>query len=261
LKPQRIKKNGQLLSNNGLPAVLETKLQKMRELNCDLFSIKEGCKTDTVHAKNILFALLKEIEYIGDNITDNILNLISTLDEEITPSKWLEIENRMTTIYEELFRHYESPESKTKETINDIRSSEKSIIKTETSKPIFIIVILESGLPVYAYNFKKEEIGNSKYLIAGLINAIDNFASEVFSQKGKFLLMEHSEYIILFEKRMDYTIALFTEPSGYEMKGKLNAVADEIDKIVDKFPPNNYIEGEVGNYVTKLLDEKVENIF
>ncbi len=137
-------------------------------------------------------------------------------------------------------------------------------ILTETDeKPllIFLLVILPSGLPCYSYNFKTDRISDNEILIAGLINAIQNFSSEISLKKGVFRMLEHSDYIVLLEPRDNFSIAMFTDSFSYELKKHVLEFANNVEKIIDILAKKDFVKVEEVEVITIKLDKLIREIF
>ncbi|MHA1303954.1 MAG: hypothetical protein ACTSQE_14135 [Candidatus Heimdallarchaeaceae archaeon] len=121
-----------------------------------------------------------------------------------------------------------------------IEISEKGIqeatllIKPQTRpKLLFLQVVLPNGLPIYNYNFSKEEnFTEDEVLLAGLVNAIENFSSEFSNRSNGFRALEHSEYYILLEERNKYSFALFAKQFSYDLKKKIQEFSEQGLKFI-----------------------------
>lgn len=126
----------------------------------------------------------------------------------------------------------------------------------------YLLVILSSGLPIFSYNFMKSRIeGSSELLLAGLINAIQNFSSTISAKKGVFRTLEHTDYLVLLEPREEYTIALFTDRFSYELKEAINEFAKLIEKYRKDMETNIYSDDEEKSRIEQILTNEVEKIF
>ena len=140
----------------------------------------------------------------------------------------------------------------------------ESTLLIETEKELnllYLQIILPSGLPCYSYQFKKEKISDNEFLLAGLINAIQNFSTEVSSDKGGFRMLEHSEYLILLEPREKYTVALYTERFSYHLKELILRFADRVEELFVEEPNVECLEvGEINEF-SKKIDKIIEELF
>jgi len=140
---------------------------------------------------------------------------------------------------------------------------EATYIASTEEKPIllFLLVILPSGLPVYSYNFKSERISDDELLIAGLINAIQNFSTEISMKKGEFRMLEHTDYLVLLEPRESFTIALFTDSFSYEIKEGILKFADETEKSIEILEKKDFVKSDEIRQITMKLDKSVNELF
>lgn len=137
-------------------------------------------------------------------------------------------------------------------------------ILTESDKRpllIYLLVILPSGLPCYSYNFKTDRISDNELLIAGLINAIQNFSSEISLKKGVFRMLEHSDYIVLLEPRDNFSIAMFTDSFSYELKEHVLDFANSVEKVIDILAEKDFVKAEEVEVITIKLDKLIREIF
>ncbi|MBA7522976.1 hypothetical protein ES705_15097 [subsurface metagenome] len=137
------------------------------------------------------------------------------------------------------------------------------ISTTEEKQDIlYLLIILPSGLPCYSYNFKKERLHDDELLIAGLINAIQKFSSEISIEKGVFRMLQHSDYLLLLEPRETFTIALFTENFAYKIKENIILLADKVEEEdIDTLEKRGFIKTEELLPITTKLDELLKEIF
>ena len=140
---------------------------------------------------------------------------------------------------------------------------ETTYISSSEEKPIllFLLVILPSGLPVYSYNFKSERISDDELLIAGLINAIQNFSSEISMKKGEFRMLEHTDYLVLLEPRDNFTIAFFTDSFSYGIKEGILRFADETEKSIEILEKKDFVKSDEIRQITLKLDKSVNELF
>ncbi len=140
---------------------------------------------------------------------------------------------------------------------------ESTYISTTDEKQdiLYLLIILPSGLPCYSYNFKKERLHDDELLIAGLINAIQKFSSEISIEKGVFRMLQHSDYIVLLEPRETFTIALFTENFAYKVKENIILLADKVEEDIDILAKRGFIKSEELLPITTKLDKLLKEIF
>ncbi|MHA1400696.1 MAG: tetratricopeptide repeat protein [Candidatus Heimdallarchaeaceae archaeon] len=132
----------------------------------------------------------------------------------------------------------------------------------EKPELVNLMVILQSGLPCYSYNFGTlRKLTEDELLLAGLLNAIQNFSSEISLEKGVFRMLEHTDYIILLEPREKYTAVLFTTKFTYTLKVQLIDFADRIGPLIDKLGKIDYLKAQELKTLTQEMDKLTEKIF
>ncbi|MFX1490292.1 MAG: tetratricopeptide repeat protein [Promethearchaeota archaeon] len=92
-------------------------------------------------------------------------------------------------------------------------------------KPMFLLIITESGIPLLSYSFSKE-LSFEDDIISSFISAFNTFSGELFSKgldRARF-----GDYIILIESVDSYSICYLFKGQSYPAKQKLTAFLEEI---------------------------------
>jgi tetratricopeptide (TPR) repeat protein len=116
------------------------------------------------------------------------------------------------------------------------QSEEQPELVPET--PVFILIITESGIPLFSYSFS-EELSFEDDIISSFISAFNTFSGELFSKgldRARF-----GEYTILIETITSYSVCYLFKGQSYPAKQKLTSFIEELQEnpavwqILDKF--------------------------
>lgn len=98
-------------------------------------------------------------------------------------------------------------------------------LKLISEVPVFLLIITESGAPLFSYSFS-QELSFEDDIISGFISAFNTFSGELFSKgldRARF-----GEYIILIESVNVYSICYLFKGQSYPAKQKLTSLIEEL---------------------------------
>ncbi|UJG43457.1 MAG: hypothetical protein K9W46_13940 [Candidatus Heimdallarchaeum endolithica] len=204
---------------------------------------------------SLAISLLEEAEKIS--IKHNMMGQIKQIKELMGLAKSVDnyVNGAKVQIHRELEKDLQTYSSKAIREITILRDQE------EEPTLLSLLVIQESGLPCFSYNFKDESFTTDELLLSGLINAIQKFSSEISWKKGKFRLMAHSDYILLIEPHEKFSIALFVDGYDTSFREKMSEFAEYVKPLVDKLGDQKYLDGETCIDLDFNLKGIVEKIF
>ncbi|MHA2281396.1 MAG: tetratricopeptide repeat protein [Promethearchaeota archaeon] len=115
------------------------------------------------------------------------------------------------------------------EGIANITQGEQSeaSLETQPETPVFLLIISESGVPLFSYSFSKE-LSFEDDIISSFISAFNTFSGELFSKgldRARF-----GEYIILLESIDSYSVCYLFKGQSYPAKQKLTNFIENIQK-------------------------------
>ncbi|UJG40737.1 MAG: hypothetical protein K9W45_12990 [Candidatus Heimdallarchaeum aukensis] len=204
---------------------------------------------------SLAISLLEEAEKIS--LEHNMIGHVEKIKELIGLAK--SVNNYMNEakiqIHRELEKDLQTYSTKAVRELTIIRDQE------EAPTPLSLLVIQESGLPCFSYNFKDKSFTTDELLLSGLINAIQKFGSEISWKKGKFRLMAHSDYILLIDPHEKFSIALFVEGYDSSFREKMSEFAKYVKPLIDKLDSQKYLDGETYTDLDFNLKGIVERIF
>ncbi len=124
---------------------------------------------------------------------------------------------------------------------------------------LYLAVLLPSGIPIYSYNFQESIIKVDDFFIAGFIQAIQLFISEIYAKKSAFRMLEHSDYIVLLEPRESFTCIVFTDSFSYEIKAQMHNFADMLEENLNVLFGEEETDMEIK--MTEILNKTVQITF
>ena len=115
--------------------------------------------------------------------------------------------------------------------LKEIYEEEDDQIKEE---PIVLIILSQSGLPVYSYYFATDKNHIDDTLLSGFLMSINNFIREAFKTTGSIERIKHQEYNISMQS-LDRILLC------YVFKGQSYFSQKRLSKFIDKLHPNDGI--------------------
>ncbi|MHA2035007.1 MAG: hypothetical protein ACW972_05050 [Promethearchaeota archaeon] len=109
-------------------------------------------------------------------------------------------------------------------------------LKPET--PVFLLIITESGDPLFSYSFSRE-LSFEDDIISSFLSAFNTFSGELFSKgldRARF-----GDYIILIESVDSYSLCYLFKGQSYQAKKKLSNLVEQLQnnttiwKTLDRF--------------------------
>lgn len=118
------------------------------------------------------------------------------------------------------------------------REQTEDLIESIPEIPVFLLIITDSGVPLFSYSFSKELIFEDD-IISGFISAFNTFSGELFSKgldRARF-----GEFIILLESMNSFSVCYLFKGQSYLAKQKLTAFIEQLQvkptiwQTLDKF--------------------------
>ncbi|MHA2249750.1 MAG: tetratricopeptide repeat protein [Candidatus Kariarchaeaceae archaeon] len=152
-------------------------------------------------AKELLETTLRKAKEKGMKTLSEILKQqLVKLEDEI---QYWEDTNRKQTPLPEVIRN-----SGFKKLVKQVTSNRLHDILEDKSKPLFLIILQPSGIPIYANRF--DDFSNNEYnefLISSLLTALEMFGKEALSRDVHIDQLHFSDNVILSKKSGELTYA------------------------------------------------------
>lgn len=105
---------------------------------------------------------------------------------------------------------------------------ELELVDVQEEEPIVLLLLYETGIPVYSKNFaKSQEIDD--ILVAGFISAVNNFIQEAFGVSGYIDRIKHKENTILIKHIESTFICYVYKGESYTASSKFERFIVEIN--------------------------------
>lgn len=142
-----------------------------------------------------------------------------------------------------------------------IQKSIENIPELQEEEPILLLIVSESGIPVYSKQFLSKEQFND-VLISGLITAINSFVRETFSVTGSIERISHNEYTMLFKPKESFLFC-------YVIKGQSYLALKKLEKFTKVVTSNDDLWSKITNALDfseieadkSIIDELITKTF
>ncbi|MHA1911141.1 MAG: tetratricopeptide repeat protein, partial [Candidatus Kariarchaeaceae archaeon] len=101
------------------------------------------------------------------------------------------------------------------------------IIDEKEDEPIMLLLVAESGLPIYSKQFDKSR-AMKDILISGFLTSINTFVQEAFDVKGRIRRITHDDYTLSFNLKEPILFCYVYEGQSYTAMKKLDRLITEV---------------------------------
>ena len=139
---------------------------------------------------------------------------------------------------------------------------ELEMIEEREEEPIVIILLYETGVPVFSKNFIRSQEFDD-ILVAGFISAINNFIQDAFGISGSIDRIKHKEHTILIKHIESIFFCYVYKGESYAASLKLERLIMEIHNspIWDHFQDSKMITKGFSQSKTKRVEAMIKSIF
>jgi hypothetical protein len=113
------------------------------------------------------------------------------------------------------------------ELVGWIARKREIIIDEKMDEPIMLILVAESGLPIYSKQFDPK-IELQEMLISGFLSSINTFVQEAFNAPGMIRRISHDEYTLSFNLKEPILFCYVYEGPSYPAMKKLEKLITEV---------------------------------
>ncbi len=132
------------------------------------------------------------------------------------------------------------------------KQKELEILEEQDEEPIILLLLSESGIPIYSKNFAMSQDFNDM-LVAGFISAINNFIQEAFGVSGCIDRIKHEENSIIIKKIASLYFC-------YVYKGESYTASKRIENFITNIKNSNIWQDlQKSEQITKILNQSKIN--